>query len=250
MAQRLIEEGGAGENIRIIPNWSDGSAIYPTAPDENPLRAQWGLKRRFVVGYSGNMGRVHEFGTLLEAAERLRDDPRVVFLFIGDGFHRSRIERRAQQKGLSNIMFQPFQPRERLAHSLCVPDVHVISLRQDMDGLVVPSKLYGVLAAGRPPLFIGAEQGDVAHILRTQGCGLVVREGDVQGVVEGILQLQRDPDLMHAMGDRARALFERHYDMEFALVSWCHAFTPLYPGAESCEDYEKQHEWVEARREA
>jgi len=250
MAQRLIAEGIPGEDIRIIPNWADGSTIYPTALDENPLRAAWGLKGRFVVGYSGNMGRVHEFGTLLEAAERLKDDPRIVFMFIGDGFHRAWIEREAKQRGLSNILFQPYQSRERLNDSLGVADVHIISLRQEMEGLVFPSKLYGILAAGRPPLFIGAEHGDVAHILRAERCGLVASEDDAYGVVESIRQLQRDPQLKQAMGDRARALFERHYDIENALLKWCHVFAPLYAEAESCEAYERQNKWVEARREA
>jgi glycosyltransferase involved in cell wall biosynthesis len=227
MAQRLIDAGCPVENIRIIPNWSDGSLVYPTAADENPLRAEWGLKERFVVGYSGNMGRVHEFNTLLEAAERLREDPRVVFLFIGDGFHRASIEREAKHRELGNILFQPYQPRERLIASLGVPDVHIISLRQDMEGLVFPSKLYGILAAGRPSLFIGAEHGDVARILHADRCGLVVSEGDARGVVEGIRQLQSDPDLMNAMGNRARTLFERHYDMATTLPGWLDLLSSL-----------------------
>ncbi len=250
MAQRLIDEGTPMDNIRIIHNWADGSTIYPKKTDENPLRAAWGLQDRFVVGYSGNMGRVHEFSTLLEAAERLRDDPRVVFLFIGDGYHRPWIEREAKQRGLNNMMFQPYQPRERLIDSLGVPDIHVISLRQDMEGLVFPSKLYGILAAGRPPLFIGAEHGDVAHILRNERCGLVAAEDDAYSVVEGIRQLQRDPQLKQAMGERARLHFERHYDIEHALLNWCHVLSPLYAEAESCKAYERQNEWVEARREA
>ena len=250
MAQRLIDEGIPGESMRIIPNWADGSMIYPTAHDENPLRNTWDLQGRFVVGYSGNMGRVHEFGTLLEAAERLKDDPRVVFLFIGDGFQRPWIESEAKQRGLNNLMFQPYQPRERLRDSLGIADVHIISLCRDIDGLVFPSKLYGILAAGRPPLFIGAEQGDTAQILRNERCGLVAAQGDARAVVTGIRQLQRDPQLKQAMGVRARALFERHYDIENALLSWCHVFSPLYEEAESCKAYERQHKWFEARREA
>ena len=239
MAERLVEEGCPLQRIRIIPNWCDGTTVYPTAVDENPLRAEWGLRERFVVGYSGNMGRVHEFATLLEAAERLREDPRVVFLFIGAGFYRDWIEREAKNRGLNNIMFRPYQPRERLLDSLGVPDIHVISQRRDMDALVFPSKLYGILAAGRASLFIGAEHGDVARILRTDRCGLVVGEGDAQGVVDAIMQLQGDAQLMQAMAGRARALFEREYDMEIALSSWCQVLLPLSAEAESCTDHEK-----------
>ena len=250
MAQRLIDQGNSVDNIRIIPNWSDGSTVYPTAPERNSLRAAWGLNEHFVVGYSGNMGRVHEFATLLDAAEQLREEPQIRFLFIGAGYQRAWIEKEAEKRGLGNIMFQPYQPRERLVDSLGVPDIHVISLRPEIEGLVFPSKLYGVLAAGRPPLFIGAELGDVAQIVRTERCGLVFGTGDAQGVAKGILQLQGDPELKHAMGQRARALFERHYDIETALLNWCQVFTPLFEETGSCEDYGKRNEWAGTRQEA
>jgi colanic acid biosynthesis glycosyl transferase WcaI len=249
MAQRLIDQAIPAEKIRIIPNWSDGSTIYPTLPDTNPLRAAWGLRGRFVVGYSGNMGRVHEFNTLLDVAERFREDPRIVFLFIGNGFYRTWIGNEAKRRGLSNIMFQPYQPRKRLIDSLGVPDVHVISLLQEMDGLVFPSKLYGILAASRPSLFIGAGQGDVAHILRNEQCGFVFGVGDAQGLAEGIMQLKGDPELRHAMGHRARALFERHYDVRSALLSWCHVFMPLLAEAESCQEYETRNAWAKTGQE-
>ena len=249
MAQRLIDQGSPVETIRIIPNWSDGTTVYPTSRKANPLRAAWGLNGRFVVGYSGNMGRVHEFATLIEAAERLREAPQIVFLFIGDGYHRGWIEEEARKRGLNNIVFRPYQPRERLIDSLGVPDVHVISLRSEMEGLVFPSKLYGILAAGRPPVFIGAAQGDVAQIVRTERCGLVFDEGNARGVAEGLLQLQRDPERRQAMGNRARALFERHYDIETALTSWCQVLTPLFATAESCTEYGKLKRWVPTGQE-
>ena len=205
MAQRLIDQGSPVENIHIIPNWSDGSKVYPTAPERNPLRAAWRLNKHFVVGYSGNMGRVHEFATLIEAAERLREVPQIRFLFIGCGYNRAWIEKEANKRGLGNIMFKPYQPRERLVDSLGVPDIHVISLRPEMEGLVFPSKLYGIMAVGRPSLFIGAEMGDVAQIVHSERCGLVFGAGDAQGVAEGILQLQGDPELKHAMGQEGES---------------------------------------------
>jgi colanic acid biosynthesis glycosyl transferase WcaI len=248
MAQRLVDQGTGDpvKNLRIIPNWCDGTAVCPTAPEKNPLRSAWGLSGRFVVGYSGNMGRVHEFATLLEAAERLREESQIIFLFIGDGYHRNWIEREAKRRGLGNILFQSYQPRERLIDSLGVPDVHIISLRPEMEGLVFPSKLYGILAAGRPPLFIGAELGDVAQIVRIACCGLVFGEGDAQGVAEGLRQLQSDPQLRFRMGNSARALFERDYDIEIALSSWCVALTSLSAEAGSCENQGKRSEWTRA----
>jgi undecaprenyl-phosphate alpha-N-acetylglucosaminyl 1-phosphatetransferase len=250
MAKRLIDSGCPAEKVRIIHNWCNGQVIYPTDAGQNPLRREWDLQGRFVVGYSGNMGRVHEFNTLIEAAEQLRDDPDIVFLYIGDGYYRRWIEDEASRRGLTNIEFRPYQPRERLIESLGLPDVHLISLRTEMDGLVFPSKLYGILAAGRPPLFIGSGQGDAAQILRAERAGLVVGEGDAQGVVAAIRQLQGDAARRAVLGKRARKLFERHYSMETALLNWCHILSPLSAASEACRDFETQREWVDTRQEA
>jgi len=249
MAQVLADEERSGATIRIIPNWSDGHAIYPVAPSANFLRRRWGLEQRFVVGYSGNMGRVHEFDAIIDAAERLANDSDVVFLFIGDGFYRQWIEREVHERGLTNVIFRPYQPREHLRESLGVPDVHFISLRPDMEGLVFPSKLYGVLAAGRPVLFVGAEKGDVSEILRSERCGLAVSSGDVHGVVDAILKFKEHPEQRHAMGNRGRKLFEQHYEMNAAHASWCHVLSPLFAEELSCKQYQAQQIWAHNRRD-
>jgi colanic acid biosynthesis glycosyl transferase WcaI len=202
-----------------------------------------------VVGYSGNMGRVHDFRAILGAAQRLAKYPDIVFLFIGDSFYREWIEREAQRLGLRNIVFRPYQPRTRLLDSLGVPDVHLISLRPDMEGLVFPSKLYGVLAAGRATVFVGAEDGDVAQILRGGKCGLAVSEDDTQGVAEAILALEQDPARCQAMGAQGRRLFERHYAMHIALKRWCHVLSPLLADEEDpCEEAGPEKGWHDRRR--
>ena len=227
MAQVLAVEGVDVANLTIISNWSDGHEVYPTRADENPLRKQWNLQNKFVIGYSGNMGRVHEFAAIIDAAERLQHDTDIVFLFIGGGFYRQQIEDEAEKRGLRNIFFRPYQPRECLLDSLGVPDVHLVSLRPDMEGLVFPSKLYGIMAAGRPTLFVGAENGDVAQILRNEHCGIAVNSGDVDGIVDAIRHFRNDATHRREMGDRGHALFERHYEMNAALASWCKVLSPL-----------------------
>src|SRR5690606_15284067 len=127
----------------------------PIPHEDNPLRQQWRLDGHFVVGYSGNMGEAHEFDTILDAAEQLRAHGRVRLLFIGGGKHRTYVERVAAERGLYNGIFKPYQPRERLSDSLSAADVHVISLRPEFQGLIVPSRFYGVAAIGRPCLHIG-----------------------------------------------------------------------------------------------
>src|SRR5262249_11428888 len=128
MAKKVVEQGIRKDAIRVIHNWSDGIAIQPVAHQKNDLRRTWDLEGRFVVGYSGNMGRAHEFRTILDAAEALSGHTEIVFLFIGAGPQRDRIDEEVRRRALENILFKPYQPREQLALSLSVPNVHLISL--------------------------------------------------------------------------------------------------------------------------
>ena len=152
MAARLRSLGVAPETIHVIANWCDDAAIEPIDHAGNPLRHEWQLAAKFVVGYSGNLGRAHEFDTVLGAARQLAGEPDIIFLVIGGGHGVERFRRATAD--LPNIVFKPYQPRNRLAHSLGVSDVHWVSLRPEVEGLIVPSKVYGILAAGRPILAI------------------------------------------------------------------------------------------------
>lgn len=220
MAGRLRGLGVPPERITVIHNWSDGRQIRPVAHEANPLRAEWGLQGRFVVGYSGNMGRAHEFESLLEAAWLLRDEPGIAFLFIGGGARRVEIEAQARSRGLGNVIFKPYQPRERLMHSLGAPDLHVISLRPELEGLIVPSKFYGIAAAGRPTLYIGDPDGEIPRILREEACGVTVRPGDAEGLANQVRGLAADAAECARMGVRARLAFERRFDFPLAMRGW------------------------------
>jgi len=220
MARRVAGEGIVPARIAVIPNWSDGDAIEPMLPADNPLRQAWGLSDRFVVGYSGNLGRAHEYATVLGAAERLRDDPEVVFLFIGGGTHRDRLQREAAARGLRNLQFRPYQPRDELRLTLTLPDLHLVVLRPEMEGLIVPSKFSGVAAAGRPTLFIGAQDGEIARIVGEAHAGEVVAPGDPEGLVCAIRRLQQDGATRGCMGRSARRLFDARFRRPLGLAAW------------------------------
>lgn len=220
MVEHLIGGGIPAQKIAAIDNWADGEAIRPVVPGRNALRATWGLSNRFVVGYSGNLGRVHEFETLFGAIERLNDDNRVAFLIIGGGAGLDRLFKVCEARGLANIRFEPYQPPQRLAASLSVPDVHVVVLRPELEGLVVPSKFYGVLAAGRPVLFIGHLDGEIARKVAQVEAGLVVRTGDVDGLVAAIQRLRSDRGYCNQLGRNARVASDRHYSRAQALARW------------------------------
>jgi glycosyltransferase involved in cell wall biosynthesis len=208
------------ERVSVIHNWADGGAIAPIHADENPLRARWDLDGKFVVGYSGNLGRVHEFDTMLEAASRLRSEPQIQFLVIGRGPRFSEVKVRVEREGLTNVRFKPHQARSALAESLGVADVHVSVLRPEFEGLVHPSKLYGIMAAGRPTLFVGDVNGETASIISRTKSGVAVPTGDVDGLVGAILELRKDPSARLRMGRQARLAFDESFAMTTAMRKW------------------------------
>lgn len=206
--------------VAVIHNWADGDAIRPLARAGNPLRAAWGLEDKFVLVYSGNMGRAHEFATMLDAAEELKARAQIVFLFIGGGHFRAWIEAEARRRGLANVRFQPYQPRERLAQSLGVADAHLTCLLPAMEGLIVPSKLYAILASGRPTLHVGDPDGEVAGLLQASNAGRSVRSGDAAALAANIEELAADSATCDALGRNARAAFDAHYAQHIAFAHW------------------------------
>jgi len=220
MAQKLREEGIPSDRIRVIHNWADGQAIQPVDREKNELRRQWNLDEKFVVGYSGNFGRAHEFDTILSAAEILRDLTHVVFLFIGDGAHVTSMKRTVERKDLRNVIFKPYQPRDQLSMSLSVPDLHVISLRPSLEGLIVPSKFYGIAAAGRPMLYIGNTNGEIPQLIRSEQCGFSVEMHHAQETADVIVRLTQDESTCRRLGNRARSLFDRRFEKSYAMEHW------------------------------
>jgi glycosyltransferase involved in cell wall biosynthesis len=220
MAAFLTDEGISPDLIRVIPNFSDGKAIRPLPRAGIPLREEWDLGSRFVVGYSGNMGRAHEFETMIAAADILRDQSDIVFLFVGSGYRLKSIERQVLSHGLDNVMFRPLQPEERLCETLGAIDVHLVSLRPDLEGLIVPSKIYGIAAAGRPALFVGDPQGEIGALLEKHEFGAAIATGDVDGLVRNIRTLHDSPALRQRLSDNARKAFEDHFDRDRAVDLW------------------------------
>lgn len=204
MKERLIgEKGAAPGKIRIIHNWADCTAVTPQ-PKKNPFSLSHGLSDRFVVMHSGNMGLSQDLDILLDAAEHLRDHPDILLVMAGDGVRRQALEERARRMGLPNIRFLPYQPREKLAEMFSSADLFIVSLKQGLSGYIVPSKLYGILAAGRPYVAAVEEQSDVARITRRYECGLLAAAGDPKDLAERILILYNDPGLARRMGENAR----------------------------------------------
>ena len=221
MAQKLSQLDVASDRINVIPNWCDDEAIVPVGTDANPLRAEWHLQNKFVVGYSGNLGRAHEFETVFAASQRLRNDADIVFLLIGGGHGNADLARRVQEAGLSDkFRFLPYQDNEILKYSLSVPDVHWISLRPELEGLIVPSKVYGIAAAGRPMIAVTAKDGEIAGLIKTHDCGLIVEPGNSDEMAKAILQLSAKDEARIGMGFRARAMLDAEFTRRHAFRRW------------------------------
>jgi glycosyltransferase involved in cell wall biosynthesis len=220
MREYLGTRGIPDSKLCVIENWADGEAIQPKKTSASALRAQLNLAGRFVICYSGNLGRAHEFDTLLAAAQALNSEADYVFLMIGGGAKMQELKRAVAGGGLDNFRFLPYQPRETLEDSLAAADVHLVSLLPPLEGLVVPSKLYGILAGGRPIIFIGDPDGDVGRVILRAECGQLVKVGDSATLVESIRRLAADPGLRDLMGARARNVLCEQFSLRQAIERW------------------------------
>jgi colanic acid biosynthesis glycosyl transferase WcaI len=229
MRQRVLNKGIKPRHVVHIGVWADQAEVQPIARESNPYRAEWSLGDRFVVMYSGNFGLGHDVDTMCQAALRLRGDDRIRFVFAGDGKKKRMVEWFVERQSLDNCVLAPYQPRERLDASLSCADLHLATLLEGVEGIMVPCKLFGIMAAGRPTLFIGHPDSELARVLVEHDCGMVIRQGDVDGLVTAIQKLEADRAWNARMGENARAALIRAYDRAQACEAWRRMLEELCP---------------------
>ncbi len=219
MRDHLLGEHINAEHIHVIPNWSR-EVVQPVAAARQTLRAEWGYTSDdLVVGYSGNLGRGHDYQVVLDAAAALAAHPRIRFLMVGGGAAMVVCREQVALLGLSNVQFQPYQPVERLAETLSVPDIHWVTLKPDLEGLLLPSKIYGIAAVARPFIFIGAPDGEQAVLVRQWDAGFAVTPDDSAGLVAFLTAIDADRAGLQAMGDNARTMLDA-FSSATALAQW------------------------------
>jgi hypothetical protein len=201
MAQRVLAKLEVRDKLTVLPPWPHEDHVSPVPKEDNPFRREHGLDGKFVVMYSGNHGPSNPLGTVLEAAVRLRDDPRFAFVFVGGGIGKSEVDAVAGP----TILSLPYQPLDRLRYSLSAADVHLVTIGDGVVGIVHPCKVYGAMAVARPILLVGPEQSHVGDLLAREQIGWRVAHGDVDGLV-GLLRSLAEKDAQHLveMGQRAR----------------------------------------------
>jgi glycosyltransferase involved in cell wall biosynthesis len=186
MAGRLVEKGVRRERIHVDAPWSHDDAVRYDQALRDHFRAVHGLAGRHVVMYSGNHSPCHPLDTLLQAAELLRDDSRLMFLFIGGGAQFPKVKDFATSRGLKNILTLPYQPLDRLSASLSSADLHIVAMGDPFVGIVHPCKVYNIMVLGTPFLYLGPEQSHVTDLIRQfddSRYGRHVRHGDVESMV-------------------------------------------------------------------
>lgn len=222
MASVLHAASVRADRISLAPNWAPEGTAFQPKEIAAPLRAAWGLTGKFIVAYSGNLGRVHDLDPILELARDLHNEQQIAVVFIGSGAQRAALESASRRLGLNNVHFHPSQPRASLATTLALADVHLVTLRSGCERFVFPSKLVGVAAVGRPVLFIGPPDCEVARIVThtDAGFGYAFARTDVAAAAEAIRRLSRDPAAATALGHAAVRYAETVGGANTAATHW------------------------------
>ncbi len=200
--------------LQVIENWAV-EPIDPQPKATNPFAQQHGLDKIFTVLYSGNIGRLHDIGTIAEAIYLLRDEP-IQFVFIGDGSKRSILIDYQDRYELANLLLLPFQPRQQLPHTLTACDLSLVSLIPGAEQIVAPCKLYGMLAAGRAILSLSTPGSYLEQLLSQHNCGINLSPGDPVGLAKTIKTLSNQPDHVDTLGHNAHLLYQQYYHIDRA----------------------------------
>ncbi len=210
MVRRLTLKTVSADRAVLYPNWVDTTAIFPMNTP-GVMRRQLGIAPESIVAlYSGNMGEKQGLEIVLEAASRLAGESNIKFVLCGDGAARERLQQK--YAGLLNVLWLPLQPLEKLNDLLNMANIHLLPQRSGAEDLVMPSKLTGMLASGRPVVATASKDTQIERVV--QACGIVVEPGNIEAFSDAILRLARAPETCAALGGQARQYALEHWDRE------------------------------------
>jgi colanic acid biosynthesis glycosyl transferase WcaI len=229
MRDRVLAKGYPHpDRIRVIPNWVDTERIRPPE-GTNAFRRQHQLDDRFVVMFSGNLGLSQRLEHVIDVAADLAANDRIRFVFVGEGAAKSGLMEQARSRHLENILFLPYQPKESLSVSLSAADIHVVPLQSGVAGLIVPSKVYGILAVGRPFIAAIEEDSHPAQIIRQYRCGLRVAPDSPTELKEAIVWAMDHPQELREMGNCGRDAAVMHFDRRISVNKFRTMMNALRP---------------------
>lgn len=211
MVNRLISKGVPKEKTALFPNWVDTHSIYPLPTRDNPYRSTLGIADdQIVVLYSGNMGAKQGLGIIVDAAKQLKEHRKIVFVLCGNGAFRSELEKSAN--GLQNLKFLDLQPPDKLNFLLNAADIHILPQQSGAADLVMPSKLLGMLASGKPVIATANPGTELANLVGQ--VGIVTTPGNVEALVQAILQLEGSPELRKNLGFKSINMVNNNWSQE------------------------------------
>ena len=218
MQRRLRLDFGNDIETTVIHNWAIEPGLQKVSESDQPDLG-YGYPDYFTIQYSGNFGRLHDIETILGAALLLRDKP-IRFIFIGGGPKQALINMFIVENQLKNITVLPYQKRERLRESLIACDLSAVCLVSGAEELVAPCKLYGILASGKPVLFVAERDCDLVDLVATSECGIIVNPGEIEILANKILDLSKDRDLVERMGNNSRELYRQRFGIDRSIVQY------------------------------
>jgi len=220
MRARLTAKGTPADRVTVIENWVDTQAITPR-PRPTPWTREHGLDGRFVVMHSGNVGHAQDLDTLVRAATFLRDLEDLKIVIVGFGARHAAIENLAHRLDvLRNVTLLPYQPREVLSESLSAGDIHFVGLARGLSGFIVPSRLYGILAAGRPVIAAADPDSETVRLVTEASCGVVLSPGKPLILAETIRAAYEGRLPLDEWGARGREYVEREADRSVAFARY------------------------------
>jgi colanic acid biosynthesis glycosyl transferase WcaI len=215
MRRKVTAKGIDPERVVVAPDWVDATFLKPVDPA--PFRREHGLEDHFVVLHAGNMGVKQGLETVLEAARILREEEKILFLLVGEGARKEALKRDARGRGLENVRFLPLRPREEVPAMHAAADVCLLSQRPEVSDIVMPCKVLGILACGRPLLAMANEGTEVARTLEEAQAGVRIAPGDAQALAAAILEARADPGALRRWGEAARRYAVERWDRDRVL---------------------------------
>jgi colanic acid biosynthesis glycosyl transferase WcaI len=225
----LLAKGVPARKVCVIPNFADTAFIRPLVRG-NRLSAELGLDDRFVALFAGNIGLSQGLGSVLDTAELLKDRPEIVFLIVGNGASKAELVEVARRRDLTNVMFRPFFPYPELPEMYAASDVGLVPLKRGITDESVPSKVFSIIAAGRPVVACVEERSDTSLLLERSGCGVRVPPEDPQALAEALIGLSRDREAGRRMGERGRLWAESRHSRATAAGAYGKLFSDVLDG--------------------
>ena len=221
MKERVIHKVPEKEHsIYVIHNWADADRLFPVAKREIGLFKELRLNNKKIVMYSGNLGRYQPLEVMIGAANELRDREDILFLFVGNGGKKIKIKNLAESLELDNIKFLPFQPLDRLPESLSLADVSLMGIYPENEGVIMPSKLYSLLAIGKPIICVADPESEVVKILKQAGAGIQASVIDSRDLAKKILTIIDNQEKAKALGKNGRKYFLEHFERKIITRQW------------------------------